>query len=591
MSETVRWIESSSWELPFFGLPQRIPWPADIDAAEANREPFEVDHLLRAIELLGPAAEDPWKSFYAASDHFADLIQAVEENEIGSALTALDEIENLLPETSFALFHRAYIARREGGDQEAIELYRAAAEKTPQVAAIWTNLGTLLGMRGERDEAIAAYRKALECKPNDTTALEGLTSLRELVKLKSADPRQPDAVRYVDVPTFRQLALKQIESITDAEQLFTYGDQLLRDGTAVDAALKAFERSCELKPGQPKSMHALAAAYRIGGQIDRARETMVRYTQLYPQDPNGYLHLAQICDAAKDQAAEQTALDQVLALDVNLQPAIAARFRLGPGEHDPAKEDELSKFAAEKQSWMAYILAATLARERGDHPSALRQVEKAYALNPEGEEVLLHYASSLAEMKELGKLASIVRPAVESGKYTKRLDWHYAHVLRQLNLTRDALEVLRKAVQGDVTDEFKRMVATTVDAWNGLLTGCGARLEVLAAGYLQRPILIALPDGDDGGVILNAGVQLPAEGKFSWRSAGPRTFVSLQQGESDGVRAPLKLGAFRIRAQEVSAEAGPIECQIVALPDGMLHFRAVQAGRKLEVAWGPKAEA
>lgn len=588
MSDTIRWIESSSWELPFFGLPQRIPWPADIDAAEANREPFEVDHLLRAIELLGEAAEEPWKSFYAASDHFADLIQAMEENEIGSAITALDEIDRLLPDTSFSLFHRAYIARREGGDQDAIELYREAAEKTPQVAAIWNNLGTLLGMRGERDEAIAAYRKALEYKPNDTTALEGLTSLRELVKLKSADPRQPDAVRYVDLPTFRQLALQQIDALTDPEQLFTYGDQLLRDGSAVEAAVRAFERACELKPGQPKSMHALAAAYRINNQIDRARETMTRYTQLFPQDPNGFLHLAQICDAATDTAGEQAALDQVLAIDVNLQPAIAARFHLRPGEHDPKKEEELANFGAEKQSWMAYILAATLARERGDHAAALRQVEKAYALNPAAEEVLLHYATSLAEVKELGKLASIIRPAVESGQYSKRLDWHYAHVLRQLNLTRDALEVLRKAVSApNVSDEFKRMVATTVDAWNGLLTGCGARLEVLAAGFLQRPILIALPDGDDGGVILNAGVQLPAEGKFTWRSAGQRTFVSLQQGESDGVRAPLKLGAFRIRAEEGS----PIECQIVALPDGMLHFRALQNGRKLEVGWAPKAEA
>jgi hypothetical protein len=80
---------------------------------------------------------------------------------------------------------------------------------------------------------------------------------------------------------------------------------------------------------------------------------------------------------------------------------------------------------------------------------------------------------------------------------------------------------------------------------------------------------------------------LPAEGKFTWRSSGARTFVSLQQGESDGVRAPLKLGAFRIRAEEGS----PVECQIVALPDGMLHFRAVQNGRKLEVGWAPKAEA
>src|SRR4051812_47681630 len=49
---TVRWIKSTSWELPFFGLPQEIPWPADVDPAIANQSPFEVEHLLNAIEQL-----------------------------------------------------------------------------------------------------------------------------------------------------------------------------------------------------------------------------------------------------------------------------------------------------------------------------------------------------------------------------------------------------------------------------------------------------------------------------------------------------------------------------------------------------------
>ena len=353
MSETVRWIDTTSWELPFFGLPRHIPWPADVDAAEANREPFEVDHLLRAIELLGPSATEPWSSFFAASDHFSDLIEALQENEIGRALEALDEIDRLLPGTAFALFHRAFIARRDGSDEEAIALYREAAAKCPEVAAIWNNLGTLLAMRGERAEAIAAYRRALEAQPNEPNSLEGLASLRELVKLKSGDPRNPEAVRFVDIPTFRGLAAQQIAAMTDAEALFNYGEQLLRDGTALEAAVQALERSAEILPAQPKTMHALAAAYRLHGQGDKARETLARYVQMHPQDPNGYLHLAQTCSALGDETAELAALEEALRLDLNLQPALAARFRIGPGEHDPAKEDALAAFGEERGSWMA----------------------------------------------------------------------------------------------------------------------------------------------------------------------------------------------------------------------------------------------
>jgi hypothetical protein len=58
--------------------------------------------------------------------------------------------------------------------------------------------------------------------------------------------------------------------------------------------------------------------------------------------------------------------------------------------------------------------------------------------------------------------------------------------------------------------------------------------------------------------------------------------VRLQQGESGGTREPDDLGAFLMRGVEGSA---PIDCHLVALPDGAIHFRASQNGRKLEVGW------
>lgn len=577
----VRWIESTSWELPFYGLPSRIPWPATVDATVANQQPFEVEHLLNAIELLGTDAGEPWATFLKASDRYSDLLEALEENEIPAALDALDAIDELMPETAFSLFHRAFIARREGSDDDALELYEAAAEKAPQVGAIYSNLGSLHILRGEREEAGKAFRKALELQPNDRTAMEGLVTLRELVKLRSADPRQPDEVRYVDVPTFQKLAVQQVASLTDPEALFTYGDQLLRDGTALEAAAKAFERSSELRPAQPKVMHALATAYRLTGRVAEARDILHRYTQMYPQDPNGFLHLAETCHALGETAAEEAAVNAVLELDPNSQMALGARFKVGPGEHDPAKEDELAAFGTERKSWMAYLLAGIIARERADHRASLRHVEKAYALAPEQEEVLLHYAIALGDRKELGTIASIIRPAVESGRYTKRLDWHFANVLRQLGLTKDALAVLEKAVQGEVPDEFRQMVLTTMDAWKNRVTGCGVRLEIVGDNFLQRPIVITLPDGD-GGVLVAGGASLPQEAKFPWRASGSKVSVRLQQGEAGGTREPDDLGAFVMRGVEGSA---PIDCHLVALPDGAMHFRASQNGRKLEVGW------
>jgi tetratricopeptide (TPR) repeat protein len=586
MSAPVRWIESTSWELPFFNLPQRIPWPENVDPTEANKDPFPVEHLMEAIDALGAQAGEPWLMFRASADKLEELAEALEDSEIRRAAGLLDEYEQLRPGTSFGLFHRAYIARHEGRDDDAIDCYRKAAEKTPQVGAIWNNLATMHALRGQRDEAVKAFRQALQCNRNDPMALEGLAQLRELVKVKQADPQHPNAVAYVDHNTFRNLAGQQMQALAaQPDQLLAMGEELLRDGIAADVGLRALEQAAAARPGHPRTLLALGSAYRVHGQHDKARETLTRLTELHPQEPQAFFHLAQAHNAAGNADAERAALERVLELDPNFQPALGIRFGLSQSEHDPAKEDELARFGAEKKSWMAYLLASSVARERGDTRAALRQAERAVELNPESEEVLLHYAATLGDAKELGKLASVIRPAVESGKYSKRLDWNYAQVLRELGLLKDAIAVLRKAAEGEAPEDFKGMVHTTIDAWTGVLTGCGVRVETHSAGFLPRAVLISLPEGD-GGIVVASGSQLPAQASFPWRATGEEASVAMQQGETGAAAEPRPLGAFRIRGVQ-GTTTGPttIDCHVAVLPDGAMHFRATQAGRKLQVGW------
>ncbi len=585
MTATINWIDSPSWELDFFDLPHRIPWPADVEAAVAEREPFEVEHLLRAIEALGAEAPAEFRSFATASEKFTQLAEALEENEIGEATRLLDDIREIHPGTAFELFHRGYVARHEGDEAGAAILYGKASEIAPTVGAIWMNLGAVLGGIGRRDEAVAAFRKALTCKGENRPALEALAALKEVVKLKANDPNNPNAYAFVEMPMFHNMAAQQIQQLTDPEQMQAYGEQLLRDGLVPQVAIQALARAHELRPGNPRTMFTLSGAYHAVGEHGKAREMMEQFTQAQPQDPQGFFRLAQACNALNDEPAEMAALDRAIELDPNLQPAIGIRFKLAPGEHDPAKEDALSKFAAEKGSWMAYVMAGTIARERGDNASSLRLAERAMELNPNAEEPLLHYSSALGEAREISKLASVIKPAVESGKFSKRLDWNYAQVLQQLGLTKDAVAVLRKSSE-NAQDDFRKMAETMIDAWTGMVSGCGVRLEISPAGLLQRPILITLADGD-GGVVIDIGSKLPAEGQFPWRAQGSETFVALQQGHS-GVREPRPLGVFRVRGITESP-TGPttISCQVVAQPDGTVLFRAGQANRKLPVAWAP----
>jgi len=578
-----RWIETNNWELDFFGLPHRIPWPASVDPAIANKDPFEMEHLLDAIEAMGPEAEAPWGNFLRASAHLDEFAEAIQNSEIIRAYELLESFDAGHPGTAFALYHRGSLARLEGDDAGAVELLTAAAEKAPGGAAIWNSLGVVQAMLGEREAAVAAFKKALSIVPQDRTALEGLTQLREVVKLlRKAD--DPNSAIYMDLPTFGQMAARQIQQMgSDHAQLLNYGEQLLKEGFAPEAGLEALRKAHALQPDDPRSVFALIAAYRLQEKLDEARTTITAYTEKHPEDPRGFFHLGQVCNAQKDAEGESRALDRVLEIDPNAQAPLGIRFGLANGEHDPAKEQALVKFAEERKSWMAYVLASNVARQRGDAKPAVKWAERAYALAPEIEEVLLHYTAALGEARDFEKLVSVIKPLVESGKFSKRINWNYAQVLQQIGLTDDAIRVLRDAVAGEAPEDFKTSVATTIEAWSGELTGCGVQLEVHQSGFLQRPILLTI-DGEEGGIVMGAGTRLPATGSFPWRVTAAEAKVALQQGEGGGSLEPSALGTFLVRGIEPGVT---IDCHLAALPDGALHFRASQNGRKLKVGWAP----
>jgi tetratricopeptide (TPR) repeat protein len=588
MNSPVVWIESNSWELDFFGLPRHIPWPAVVDPAIATRSPFEIEHLLHAIDALGPDATAPWTSFAQAAAHFEELAEALEDAEIVRSRELLDEVEKIHPGTSFVVFHRAYIARHEGRTDDAVQLYKAAAEKTPAVAEIWNNLGVMLTFAGQREEAIDAFKRALQCAPNDRMAMEGLAQLRVLVKLvrKQNDSESPV---FVDVPTFRRITTEQIPALArEHEQLVAFGEQLVRDGVVPDVGVSALEKAHELKPADPRTTFALAGAYRAAGQLEKLRALFSLHTQNHPSDPDGFAQLAQAQRELDDLPASREALERALTLDPNHQAALAYFFDLSPEEHDPKKEQELTKFAEERASWMAFIMASILARRRGDTRAGVRWAERAVDLAPAQEEPLLQYAMALGEARDIAGLARLVKPKVDSGEFSKRLDWHYAHVLRQLGLHRDALSAIRRAADGEnLPDDFKKACATAIEAWTGVLTGTGVPLEIHPSGVLLRPVVVSLDEGD-GGIVLPAGSQLPCEGAFTWRATSAETDLALQQGQTGSVRDPQPLGIYKLRDIHATPDRPTtIECHVTALPDGALHLRAGQNGRRLRVAWTP----
>lgn len=154
---TYNWIETNAWQLQFFGLPNRVPWPADAKQPEPEKGEFDMPSLVRGVEACvnsEPTIIGPWRGFLAASEHFQEMTEALEDQEYARASELLTAIDKEHPGTPYTLFHQAYVHRQSGNDPEAVRLYAEASEKAPGVPFIWNNLGAMLAENGERDKEI-----------------------------------------------------------------------------------------------------------------------------------------------------------------------------------------------------------------------------------------------------------------------------------------------------------------------------------------------------------------------------------------------------------------------------------------------------
>lgn len=592
MSTPYIWVESTSWELDFFGLPRRIPWPADVDPKKANEEPFDHTELARAIDLMGAEATQPWTGYRAASENFDALAEVLEDNEFPEAATLLNELEASHPGSAFVPFHRAVIARQDGRYEEAIKHYEEAAQKAPKLGMLWFHLGSILAQEGERDKAVAALNNAVRCNPQDVNALEGLASLRAAVKVLR-DPKDPKSAVYVSLEQYHQLSTQQFQQLRDNHQaLVEFGEFQLRNELAVEVAITALERARELQPNDPRTLAALANGYRIAGKHEQAKTVAREIVEKFGTEPQAWFTLAQIMGAAGDKEAEKEALAKLLTIDINAQPALVVLSGLNEGPSEAA-EQWLAKHGEDAKAFVAWLLASNSARDRKAHQAALDYAAEAFKIAADREEVVLHYCATIGDAKNGDRLTKDIEPLVEEGKFSKRLNWNYAQALKQIGRMQDAIHALIEAASGEnVPEDFQHAATSTIDLWTGRLAQSDLPLLVSKVGTIARPVILNL-DGEDGAVVMNAGQQIPAEGRFPWRvrlNSDGETRIALQQGQSGGTVHPTMLGSFAVKVPPVTGGAHTIQCLLGCGPDAKLLFKAMQGNKELPVRWVPPAE-
>jgi tetratricopeptide (TPR) repeat protein len=245
------------------------------------------------------------------------------------------------PETQVDRIRAALRARE---FDAAVELARAALQKSPNNAELWTLQGVALLNKGENKDSLAAFRRAIQLSPRDANALAGAAQIEY-----QAD--DPEAVTLLT----RLLQLRPEDPTAHAMiAVLEY-----RRGKCV-AAAQHFAQASEIINSQLDGLHAYATCLVRLKKLDQAEEVFQRALALRPDDARERQVLASL----------QLMLHQPKDALSTLTPL------LGAGN---ASADTLE-------------LASSAFEDAGDTPQAVSSLRQAILLEPRNVSLYLDFA-------------------------------------------------------------------------------------------------------------------------------------------------------------------------------------------------------
>ncbi|MCM2269843.1 MAG: DUF3857 domain-containing protein [Thermoanaerobaculia bacterium] len=225
--------------------------------------------LVRKAETLPPTKFAELKAFRKVieDDHDQEFAFAASLHLAAAAPESADE--------SAKRGHEMYKAERY---EEAAALYRRATELAPGHASAWGDLGKTLYKLGRYEESAGALKRQVEIDPHDDRAYYDLGRV---------------AWRQGDYAAAERHYRKQID-VTPLDG-YSYGDlgRLLQNQERHAEAEELLTRAVRLEPDDSYINEGLMLAYLYNGSLDRAREFMIRRSDL-PEDLEDQLRAARM---------------------------------------------------------------------------------------------------------------------------------------------------------------------------------------------------------------------------------------------------------------------------------------------------------
>jgi tetratricopeptide (TPR) repeat protein len=404
-------------------------------------------------------------------------------------------------------------ALREHQFDSALQLLRPELERSPENSKLWTLDGIALSGKGEKKEALAAFRKALEFSSDYLPALEGAAQIEYETGDKDAElhlreilqqrPGDPTTHAMLAVLAYKRgdcvAAVKDFEeagTLTDSQPkaLQQYGDCLIHL-KEVEKAISVFGRevaesngdlsaclrlaSAELMARRPKDTIAtlqpllqnnrassdvldlLASAYEADGNTPDAVRTLREAIVADPRNVDLYVDFA---DLSMDHQSYQVGVDMIdagIALQPKAAPLYVARgiLYVQLAQYDHAEDDFEKADEIDPRRSMGSAAEGLVAVQENDPDRALATVRAKLRKSPH-DAFLLYLKAQILTERGPDPGSADFREALESAKRATTLDPSLgaardvlAKLYIQAGQNQAAIEQCHKALRGDPKDQ------------------------------------------------------------------------------------------------------------------------------------------
>lgn len=193
------------------------------------------------------------------------------ENEMASPGTISFKYSYPRSDNTAELFERADKAEKDGDNDRAIRIFRELLAADPRDFIAWARIGSLYFEKNDRREAQAAYRRALQERPDFGPAMMNLGQIY-LVRR--------------EIPT----AIETLKKATELEPELARAHQLLGEAYILNKqgtlGVASLNRAIEIDPvGMAQSHLLMARLYDLAGAKRRASREYALFLEKVPDHP------------------------------------------------------------------------------------------------------------------------------------------------------------------------------------------------------------------------------------------------------------------------------------------------------------------